>query len=292
MTDQQKLFRVFKLIQLLSQRPYRTVRHLAGILEVSYKTVYRYIDLLREVGYVIDKKDEDRYCLEMDAFVSPKGMIEADEAAFLQELLWQSPPGHHLRDSILHKLNRQYTLAPLVQSLSRLQNYEHIRLLAQAIEKGHRVRLHNYSSGEGKQTTRDVEPVEFQQGYTYLWGFDLVKAGYRQFKVERIGYIDILEERIGRHHESRSPDLFGWTGPVWLAVRLALSSRAHQLLVEEFPESRPFVHTTKGQAYFDGAVRDWRGIGRFILGLPGEIEVVEPEELRAYLRERAGMGRW
>jgi predicted DNA-binding transcriptional regulator YafY len=33
-------------------------------------------------------------------------------------------------------------------------------------------------------------------------------------------------------------------------------------------------------------VQDWKGVGRFIMGLPGEVEVVEPEELREYLRER------
>lgn len=292
MTDQQKLYRVFRLIQLLSQPPFKTVKHLSGILEVSKKTVYRYFDLLESVGYSIDKKEGDRYFLQLEISQSPGGLIDTEEAGFLQDLLWQSSSGHPLRDRILHKLNKQYTLRPLVQSLGKLQTFEHIRILGQAIEAGHRVQIYNYLSGDGELSTRKVEPVEFLQGYIYVWVFDLEKESYRQMKIERIGHIEILEEKIDRQHESKAVDMFGWSGPKWLSVKLALSSRAHQLLLEEHSEAHPYFYTTRGQVYFDGMVRDWRGIGRFILGLPGEIEVLEPEELRVYLRERAGKGKW
>ncbi|MCB0585278.1 MAG: WYL domain-containing protein, partial [Phaeodactylibacter sp.] len=137
-----------------------------------------------------------------------------------------------------------------------------------------------------------LEPVEFMQGYTYLWAYDLDKQGYRQFKLDRIGEVEVLDDPVTGEHESHALDLFGWTGPAWLPVRLRLSSYAQNLLLEEYPDARPFVRTFKGQAIFDGMVRDWRGIGRFVLGLPGEVEVVEPEAFRAYLRERAGKGRW
>ena len=60
MTDQQKLYRVFRLLQLLSQRPYRNVPHLASVLETSRETVYKYIRLLESVGYQIDKDEHNR----------------------------------------------------------------------------------------------------------------------------------------------------------------------------------------------------------------------------------------
>jgi proteasome accessory factor C len=292
MTDHQKLYRVFRLIQLLSQRPYRTVKQLAMILECGQKTAYRYIELLESVGYLIDKDEGNRYFLQMEALKGPEGLIDTEEAIFLQEMLWQMPASDPLRDKILHKLNKQFTLRPIVQSLVKLQAYEHIHTIGKAIEMGRRVRLHNYHSAEGELSTKHMEPVEFQQGYTYLWAYDLDKQDYRQLKIERIGYVEFLEEKIEGKHDSRLPDLFGWTGKEWLPVKLRLSSRAHQLLVEEYPDARPFIRTSKGKAYFDGMVRDWRGIGRFILGLPGEVEVVEPEGLKGYLRERVGRAGW
>lgn len=288
MTEHQKLYRVFRLIQLLSQPPYRKVARLAEILETSRETVYRYIRLLQDIGYQIDHDEHHRYFLLVDFAHEDGKLFDTEEAGFLQDLLWQAPAGHPLRDRLLHKLNRQYSLAPLMQSLVKFNVYEHIRTLGQALESGLRVRLHNYYTGEGKLSTRYVEPVEFQQGYTYIWAFDLDKQDYRQFKIERISDVEILDEPITGEHESRTLDLFGWTGPQWLPVTLKLSTRAHQLLLEEYPEARPFVRTHKGQAIFDGMVRDWHGIGRFILGLPGQVEVVEPEELKHYLQKRIG----
>lgn len=291
MTDQQKIYRVFRLLSLLSQRPYRTVPHLAQLIETSKETAYKYIRLLESIGYQIDKDEHNHYFLLLDH--SPDHpLVDVEEAGFLQDLLWQAPAGHPLRDRILHKLNKQFTLRPLVQSLGKFQVYEHISSLGQAIEAGLRVRLHNYLSGNNKLTTRVADPVEFMENYTYVWIYDLDQKDYRQLKLDRIGRVEVLSDRIEIRHESRALDLFGWTGPKWLPVKLYLSNRAHQLLEEEYPNVKPFVRSSKGQIIFEGMVRDWRGIGRFILGLPGEIEVVEAEGLLDYLRERVRMGQW
>jgi predicted DNA-binding transcriptional regulator YafY len=291
MTDQQKLYRVFRLLQLLSQRPYRTVPHLARALETSRETIYKYIRLLESVGYHIDKDEQNRYFLLID-YAQGNELMDTEEAGFLQDLLWQAPAGHPLRDRILHKLNRQFTLRPMVQSLGKFQIFEHIHTLGQAIESKRRVRLQNYLSGENELTQRYCEPVEFLENYTYLWAFDLDRQDFRQFKLDRIGRVEILDEAVATIHESRSPDLFGWTGPQWLPLRLRLSNRAYQLLLEEYPDAKPFTRSSQGQLLFDGMVRDWRGIGRFILGLPGEIEVLDPPELLDYLQHRQGRAQW
>ena len=291
MTDQQKLYRVFRLLQMLSQRPHRTVPHLAANLEASRETVYKYLRLLESVGYRIEKDEKNRYALSLDP---PAGaqLVDAEEAGFLQDLLWQSPAGHPLRDRILHKLNRQFTLRPLVQSLAKFQVYEHIQTLGQAIESSVRVRLHNYLSAENELTNRFCEPIEFMENYAYLWAYDLDRQDYRQFKLDRIGRVEILDAPVASVHESRTADLFGWTGPRWLPLTLRLSTRAYQLLGEEFPAAKPFMRSSQGQLLFDGMVRDWRGIGRFILGLPGEIEVLDPPELLDYLYQRQQQAPW
>lgn len=292
MNDHQKLWRLFRLLRILSQPPYRTVKQLASMLECSTKTVYRYLSFLEEVGYQIDKKSDDRYFMHMEVPKELQSLVDVEEAGYLQDLLWQTPAGHPLRDRLLHKLNEQYLLRPLVQSLHNFRAYDHIKLLSEAIERGIQVQVENYFSAESGLRTRCVEPVEFLQEYTYVWVFDLDKADYRQLKVERIGSITLLEHKATKKHLSRATDLFGWTGDELKNVKLKLSRLAHRLLLEEFPESRPYMHTEEQQWFFDGYARDWRGIGRFILGLPGEIEVLEPTALRDYLRVRASKANW
>lgn len=291
MTDQQKIYRVFRLLAILSQRPFRTVPHLASIIDCSKETIYKYIRLLESVGYQIDKDEGNRYFLLLD-HDHKHPLLELEEAAFIQDILWQTPADNPLRDRILSMLNRQFTLRPLVQNLAKSQVYSHIQTISKALEGNLRLQLHNYLSGDNALSSRYCEPVQFVDGFTYLYAYDIDKQDYRQFKLDRIGHVELLREQIETTHESRTLDFFGWTGSTWLSVKLQLSNRARQLLIEEYPITRPYVGSHNGQSVFDGAVRDWRGIGRFILGLPGEITVLDPPELLDYLRERAGQGQW
>ena len=54
------------------------------------------------------------------------------------------------------------------------------------------------------------------------------------------------------------------------------------LLREEYLLSTPFIKPGEkaGTYVFTGTVNGWEGVGRFCLGLPGEVEVVEPEALQ------------
>jgi len=88
-------------------------------------------------------------------------------------------------------------------------------------------------------------------------------------------------------------DFFGFTSESSFLVKLQLTKRAYRLLIEEFPEVQPY---TSHEPYLDSDkpfrlicdVRSPIGIGRFILGLPGEILVESPAELKEYLRKRVG----
>jgi hypothetical protein len=83
-------------------------------------------------------------------------------------------------------------------------------------------------------------------------------------------------------------DIFGLTGDAWYDVKLRLSPTAHYLLIEEFPLAARYIHKRAEVIYFQGIVRHWKGVGRFVLGLPGEIEVLSPTAFQDYLREKIG----
>jgi proteasome accessory factor C len=287
MNDQQKLLRVFRLIRQLSQPPYRTAPQLAKLLDTTSRTVYRYLQLLEEIGYALDKDERNRYFLILNWGKRPEGPFERDELYYLQELLTQGAIHDPIAQGILAKLHAHGTLIPAADSLTQLYNYQNILLLSQAITGAWKVRLCDYQSASSQTVSdRIVEPVEFADNYTYLWAYDTKHQQQRQFKIERIGRVELLAEKISTEHLAEALDIFGFSGHTWLPVRLKLSMYAGRLLLEEFPQSRAFVEA-QGQDYvFKSQVRDWRGIGRFILGLPGEVEVLEPEELREYLQER------
>lgn len=54
--NQKKLYRVFKMLDLLQNKP-RNIRTLSRYLEVTERTVYRYLDLFKKLGYEIRKHE-------------------------------------------------------------------------------------------------------------------------------------------------------------------------------------------------------------------------------------------
>jgi predicted DNA-binding transcriptional regulator YafY len=110
----------------------------------------------------------------------------------------------------------------------------------------------------------------------------------KQFKIDRIegvattNYNWQFEEN---HGESRIDD-FGMSGCQPIPVNLKLSTRAHHLMEEEFPDTVKNIHIVEDGAFYDGAVYSFEGIGRFIMGLLDEVVVVKPEGLKVYIDER------
>ena len=54
--DQPKIERVLRLMRLMSGVRHYTIEELAEALDTSSRSIYRYIDTFREVGYVVTKE--------------------------------------------------------------------------------------------------------------------------------------------------------------------------------------------------------------------------------------------
>jgi predicted DNA-binding transcriptional regulator YafY len=286
MASQQKLLRIFRLIRLLNTTPYKTVPQLSVLLDTTPRSVYRYLDFLGEVGYLLDKDAENRYFIIQQTDQRRDQFLEPDEAYFLQDILQQVAPDHPLGAGVIAKLNKIQTLIPAAGSLPNLQNFQRVKQLVEAIRLARRVYLRGYHSASSQKVRdRYVEPIHFDEDYTYLLAYDLEAQENRQFKVDRIASVELSDEAVEKKHAAMPVDLFGFSGAQWHSVRLRMSTTAYRLLIEDHPAARPFIHQKEGAYYFEGQVRDWRGIGRFVLGLPGEIEILAPEELRTFLRQ-------
>ena len=56
--DQPKIERLLRLMKMLTGNVLYTVDELAGKLEMSVRTIYRYIDTFREAGFIVKKRDD------------------------------------------------------------------------------------------------------------------------------------------------------------------------------------------------------------------------------------------
>lgn len=297
MIEQAKLLRVFTLIRLLKQQPGRTLPELAHYFECHPRTIKRYLTLLEEVGYFIDEDGQRRkFIFEAEPDTPP--YFSPEEIGLLRQALVALDPESPLGESVRRKLYLTSELIPLADELLDIHQGRVVQQLVAAIKDRCRVRLLRYQSPHsGTVRDREVEPLALTDNYAQLNAVEVASGQLRTYKIRRIEAIEMLAIPCDHPASEEHLDVFGLTGPAWLTVTLRLTARAYRLLIEEHPAARSFVLPDPVPASdlsyrFRSEVRSYLGIGRFVLGLPTEVEVVEPVAFREFLREKAGRARW
>jgi hypothetical protein len=165
-----------------------------------------------------------------------------------------------------------------------------ISLLQHACSQRKRVVLHNYaSSNSGKVADRTVEAYDVRPEDGLAICFDCKKLECSVFKINRIGYVEILDSEPWSHtavHKKIDVDVFHMSGTKPVAVSLQLDLMAKNLLIEEFPSAKDCIKPHKGDNniwYFDTEVYQMEGIGRFYLGLANHIKILQAPELEKYV---------
>ena len=91
-------------------------------------------------------------------------------------------------------------------------------------------------------------------------------------------------------HERRPIDSFIMCGdghPIE-HVKLKLTLRAKGLLTEEYPVTETEVYHVKLTWFWEGDINALEGIGRFVLGLPREVTIMEGAKLKAWASAEGG----
>ena len=169
-----------------------------------------------------------------------------------------------------------------------------ISMLQHACTQKRCVVLHQYaSSNGGTVSNRTVEAYNVRPEDGIIVCFDIDRNDVRVFNINRIGYVEILEEQPWKHiasHKDVKVDVFHMTGDRTIHISLQLDLMAKNLLVEEFPKAKEQVKGHKGDEniwYFDTDVCSIEGIGRFYIGLASHIKILDGEELKKYASEFA-----
>lgn len=293
MTEIPKAERILRLIRLLRDRK-RTAKQLAKLLNTDLRNVYRDFKVIQNIGYVLHHDEEARYSLEENP-TGARAQFSMEETRLIRQHLAALPTTHPLKASIEKKIYLSSELLPLADELADRHRATLISRLQGAIQQGRQVRLVKYhSSNSSSIEDRLVEPLSLTDDYAILNAFELDARKQKTFKLARIEDVEVLEAACTNIPEALELDLFGFSGPRPLPVVVRLSFLAHRLLHEEFPAARGYLSLKAPDEPFPYEfrydVRDYRGLGRFLLGLPGEVQVVEPEALQTFLREKMERG--
>jgi predicted DNA-binding transcriptional regulator YafY len=295
MEDHKKMYRLFQLISRL-RSPYGvTKQRLASDFEVSERTIERYFLLLRELGFEIKKKDNFFIIPRADKSVlNPENLIvfSLEEAATIRDAIENSSIHNPFQRSLLSKLYALTDLDDLSETLFKQGLTINISLIRKSIKNKERILLKGYcSASSGNISDRLVEPIKLFSYYQYLLAYEISTQKVKQYKVDRIGTVENSGENwaFEKFHGNKKVDAFGMSGTTPISVSLKLSQLAYRLMIEEFPDTAPYIAHEKVMPTYNGYVYSYKGIGRFIMGLLNEVEVVYPYELADYISSNVNL---
>lgn len=279
-------------MKMLTANTTLTVDELAERLDMSRRTIYRYIDTFREAGFVIKKSgDHIRIDKESPHFKDISQLVHftEEEAVILKRAIENIDEGNLLKQNLKRKLYSVYDNRSLADTIVKGGNAANIHALIEAIEERRRVILHDYrSSHTGSTGDRTVEPFAFTTNYVQVWCFDISDCKNKLFSTARIGRAELLDDgwQYSDRHCEGYTDAFRISGSRRYHIVLEMGVMAHNLLTEEFPlAERDVTECGDNRWRLSTDIADLKGAGRFVVGLLNDISIVESEPLKEYIRE-------
>ena len=290
--EQPKVERLLRLMKLMTGNVNYTVNDLAERLDTSYRSIYRYIETFKDAGFVVHKLEggvyklgkESRYFKDISQLVH----FTDEEAHIVNQLIEGLDDTNMLKQNLRRKLVSVYDCTSMANSIVKGENALNINMLVDAIYNHRQVVLRNYASSHaGVVDDRLVEPFGFTTNYVQVWCYEPKSGMNKLFKTSRIGTVEVLNElwqHADKHHEGYI-DIFRMTGFNQHRVRLELGMLARNLLLEEYPLSeRDMQEVGDGKWLLDTKVCNYLGIGRFVLGLMGDIKIVDSPDFKEYIK--------
>jgi len=285
--------KALRLLILLSGAKAFSKQEIIERLELSERSFYRYVKTLRDEGFVIDI-DNSFYRIAKKSVqfkeISSLLHFSDEEAYILNEAIHNIDASSKDRENLISKLSALYDSDRISAQFVSKENSSKIKPLIDAIHHKKQVQLIDYkSSGGGNITTRIVEPFKFTHNYISLWCYELSSKMNKLFKISRVKKVELLDNHweFETEHKANLLDCFRIGGDNKIPVKLELSLKATNLMTEEYPLSEQFIKRINDNLYaFDGWITAFDGIGRFIMGLPGEVNKIESVGLVEFLKNK------
>jgi proteasome accessory factor C len=289
MNDQAKIQRTLRLLMLLAGKRWYSPQEINHRIGISTRTLYRYLQTLEKAGFVVERSTNGyRLAAEKGSMLTIKRLLHftEEEAVLLYRTLGMLHGESPSKERLIRKLHTLYDCHLLAQA-QKQHTLEIVATLQKACDKKQQVVLNNYRSSNSQTiANRVVEAYAFTELYDAVWAYDIEDATCKQFKLARMDSATLALH--GWQHEADHAiaftDVFGMAAPKQKGIaRLHLTMRAANLLTEEHPGSEKYINPAKTGFEAHLPYADYKGIGRFIKGLPQEIEVLGPAGLKKFL---------
>lgn len=288
-----KLEKELQLLLLLSENRSYSVEQLCRKMETSKRNLYYYIEFFRDAGFKVEKYGN---CYSIDRS-SPffgrlieKISFTEEEAIVISRLLNKIKKKNAIVETLKKKMERFYDLGILAKDSLSDKDSHIISVLHDAIKHENQVVIRGYSSPHSK-TRRDrlVEPFMLMDSNREVRCFEPDSGLNKTFKIVRMDDVEALSDNwaFKDRHKQMFTDAFMFSSEETTRVEMRLGQLSHDLMAEEFPRTlHNMTQEGNGTWLLSLDVCSYIGIGRFVLGLFDDIEVLGDEGFKRYLKEK------
>jgi predicted DNA-binding transcriptional regulator YafY len=290
----EKFEKQLKLLIRLTQRNRGTVEEISRDLDLSVRSIYRYLDAFRQLGFII-RREGGRYSIDHDSpffrEITNRIHFSTEEALTISQVLnsveSNSPQMRHLRE----KLSSLYDFHIMAHYGVDDHLARNLSVIYHAIQDERIVVLRDYASTNSKKVSdRIVEPYIFLPENSEVRCYEITSGTNKTFKLARAKTVEAID-LLWSHKEKHRPffmDLFHFSGEERHTVTLRLGTLATSILLEEYPGAEgQLTLCADGRHDLTTQVCSFKGIGRFVLGLFDDIEVIDSPDFKKYITERA-----
>ncbi|MBY5958965.1 WYL domain-containing protein [Membranicola marinus] len=285
---EKQIINCFKSLNLLSRGS--TMNDLAVRLNVSTRTAYRYLTVLKNAGFLFEEIGDHTYKLiqaKRDKHISIS--FTQQEVEYITSRITENAPAYK---SIYDKLYIHSDILQLPNKVLAADFGRTIRMLDRAIRAKKRVTLVGYSSAHSNDKDNyKVEPIQLEDNYQRLYAYDLKAKKVHQYKTERIEKVELLNESqwfTQDYSDKIETDCFGWMieDTTW-DIELEMSRGAYHIIKEENPGIAQFSSELSDNRFLlQATVANLLPVTSIILRLPGEIRVIRPKVIEAEAAKR------
>ena len=284
MHNQNRLLKVLKLISSLKATPPKSVKLLAKQFDISERTLYRYIDLLKESGFEIHKDGVNKMFIpQVDRqFAS---VFTSNEVDYLKNTLQHNQENTIVKNSILLKLHLYNEIEALSLDITQAHLASLMQAFKQAIAAKMQVVLASYLSVNSNTVSdRRIEPIAFTPDFKFIFGYEIATQKNKLFALDRIKEVITTTTpfKFENLHQLNGVDIFNFTNTgAHYSLHLLLNIRAYVLLKREFPQIEPHIQPNIETKQFElqAIIYSLTPMIRFIKGLPNDLQVIAPQEL-------------
>ena len=275
---------------LLSSNVDYTIPELMERLETSRRSIFRYLESFKVAGFTMKKKGANVHklltnsCHKID--LSQLIHLSDEEAYLLHNLMGALSSDCQVIINLEHKLAALFDATSVTEIIGNKVTGENIMRLRQAIDEKKQVTLIRYESGNTMSiSNRLVEPIKFSSNYRDVYAYEVSTGITKVFKISRIGLVDVslADWQHENKHEIIETDCFRMAGKEDIPVTLKMTLKAKNLLIEEYPLASKYISYDGKDWWFKGNVKDLAGVGRFVIGLADQIEVINTPILSQHI---------